>query len=95
MFRFLLEEDAEGISEEALLRRKANLATWINLPSDNMDGLGVMHFASYNGNLRMIRLLIQQLLIFCWFVDSLAVDLVWLSILSVETLGCWLEICLE
>ena len=49
-----------GGDREDHLERKNKLKAWIDSPSRGKDGFTALHFASFHGNINMIRLLVKH-----------------------------------
>jgi len=60
---FILTSDKIEVdenSEEEKLKRQANLREWINKPSKGEEGFTALHFASFHGNMKLIKYLIKN-----------------------------------
>ena len=54
----MLGKFKEDISPDEQERRRVKLREWVNTQSKGEEGFTALHFASFHGNLNLIRLLI-------------------------------------
>ena len=55
-----ITKSSKNLAEVHFNERVLNLTTWINLLTKSKEGFTALHIASFNGNLRMIRYLIEN-----------------------------------
>ena len=67
--------------EEADINIKLEIKLWINRPARSSEGFTTLHYASYNGNSKMIKLLIEK------GADPYAVNIEGINMLHVAAQG--------